>query len=146
MRDSTQGLALGRPIMWGARLHGIDDTPDTTFALPAGTVTFLLTDIEGSTRLWESDPEAMAQAVAAHYELLSDAVGRHGGVRPIEQGEGDSLVAAFARASDAVAAAFEAQRTLSRQVWPEGWRCGSGSRCTPPMRSCATRATTSASH
>jgi len=106
--------------MWGARLHGIDDTPDTTFALPAGTVTFLLTDIEGSTRLWESDPEAMAQAVAAHYELLSDAVGRHGGVRPVEQGEGDSVVAAFARASDAVAAAFEAQRTLSSQVWPGG--------------------------
>ena len=64
-----------------------------TFELPAGTVTFLLSDIEGSTRLWESDPEAMARAVATHYALLSDAVGRHGGVRPVEQGEGDSVVA-----------------------------------------------------
>jgi predicted ATPase/class 3 adenylate cyclase/DNA-binding CsgD family transcriptional regulator len=88
--------------------------------LPAGTVTFLLTDIEGSTRLWASHADAMAQAVPVHYALLSDSVGRHGGVRPVEQGEGDSVVAAFARASDAVAAALEAQLALSAQAWPSG--------------------------
>src|SRR5947207_9007802 len=120
MTGFTHGLALARPIMWGAGLHGIHEATDETFALPAGTVTFLLTDIEGSTRLWELHAEAMARAVPAHYELLSDAVGRHGGVRPVEQGEGDSVVAAFARASDAVAAALEAQRALAAQVWPEG--------------------------
>src|SRR5260221_825587 len=91
-----------------------------TFALPAGTVTFLLTDIEGSTRLWETHADAMAQAVPAHYELLSDAVGRHGGVRPVEQGEGDSVVAAFSRASDAVAAALHAQPAPCGQGWPKG--------------------------
>src|SRR5947207_6840001 len=120
MTGLTVGLALARPNLWGAGLAGIEQTLDKTFVLPAGTVTFLLTDIEGSTRLWESHPDAMAQAVPAHYALLSDAVGRHGGVRPVEQGEGDSVVAAFARASDAVAAALEAQRALAAQVWPEG--------------------------
>ena len=89
-------------------------------ALPAGTVTFLLTDIEGSTRAWAAHGAAMAEAVARHYELLDAAITRHGGVRPIEQGEGDSLVAAFARASDAVAAALEAQRALVEEHWPEG--------------------------
>jgi class 3 adenylate cyclase len=88
--------------------------------LPAGTVTFLLSDIEGSTRLWASDPDAMAEAVPVHYALLADAVARHGGVRPVEQGEGDSVVAAFARASDAVVAALEAQLAFARQAWPGG--------------------------
>ncbi|HEY8814863.1 MAG TPA: adenylate/guanylate cyclase domain-containing protein, partial [Candidatus Dormibacteraeota bacterium] len=122
MTDFAQGLALGRPIVWRDGLQGIAEATDAPFVLPDGTVTFLLTDIEGSTRLWEAHPEAMAQAVPAHYALLSEAIGRHGGVRPVEQGEGDSVVAAFSRASDAVAAALEAQRALSAQVWPEGLR------------------------
>ena len=82
---------------------------------PAGTVTFLLSDIEGSTRLWERDPEAMGVAIPAHYAMLAEAIARHGGVRPVEQGEGDSVVAAFSRASDAVAAALDAQRALPRR-------------------------------
>lgn len=91
-----------------------------TFALPAGTVTFLLTDIARSTRGWEDNPHAMAKAVARHYDLVAEAVGRHGGVRPIEQGEGDSVVAAFSRASDALAAAVEAQIALGAEAWPDG--------------------------
>ncbi len=83
-------------------------------------MTFLLTDIEGSTRLWEASGAAMAEAVPLHYALLADAIERHGGVRPVEQGEGDSVMAAFARASDAVAAALQAQLALSRQPWPAG--------------------------
>jgi class 3 adenylate cyclase len=63
--------------------------------LPAGTVTFLLTDIEGSSRLWETSSPDMAWAVAHHCELLDWAVAAHRGVRPVEQGEGDSVVAAF---------------------------------------------------
>ena len=122
MTDSGQGLALGRPSVWRDGLQGIAEATQAPFALPAGTVTFLLSDIEGSTRLWESDPAAMARAVPAHYALLCEAVGRHGGVRPVEQGEGDSLVAAFSRASDAVAAALEAQRAMHAQVWPDGLR------------------------
>ncbi len=78
--------------------------------LPTGTVTLLLADIEGSTRLWEIQPEQMTAAFAALDHALSDLVASHGGVRPIEQGEGDSFVVAFARASDAVACALELQR------------------------------------
>jgi predicted ATPase/class 3 adenylate cyclase len=90
------------------------------FTLPTGTVTFLLTDVEGSTRRWEVAPTAMAAAIRRHYEVLEEAIGRHGGVRPVEQGEGDSVVAAFSRASDAVAAALDAQRALTAESWPEG--------------------------
>ncbi len=78
--------------------------------LPTGTVTLLLADVEGSTRLWESQPEAMNAALARLNSAVSDLVSIHGGVRPIEQGEGDSFVVAFARASDAVACALELQR------------------------------------
>jgi predicted ATPase/class 3 adenylate cyclase len=94
--------------------------PSITFHLPVGTVTFMLTDIEGSTRLWESAPEAMGAAVARHYELLDAAIGLHGGVRPVEQGEGDSVVAAFPRASDALAAALDVQRAFHSEGWPNG--------------------------
>jgi predicted ATPase/class 3 adenylate cyclase/DNA-binding CsgD family transcriptional regulator len=87
---------------------------------PTGTVTFVLTDIEGSTPRWETAPEEMAAAVGRHYEILDEAVARRGGVRPIEQGEGDSMVAAFARASDAVAAALAAQRGLAAEAWADG--------------------------
>ncbi|MEA2616275.1 MAG: hypothetical protein QOE72_2058 [Chloroflexota bacterium] len=83
--------------------------------LPTGAVTFLLTDIEGSTRSWEADREQMATAVARHYELLDEAIARHRGVRPEEQGEGDSMVAAFARPSDALGAALDAQLTLATE-------------------------------
>jgi predicted ATPase/class 3 adenylate cyclase/DNA-binding CsgD family transcriptional regulator len=89
------------------------------FSLPVGTVTFLLTDIAGSTRGWESAPEAMGRAVGRHYELLDEAIRVHHGVRPVEQGEGDSVVGAFARASDALAAALDAQRALVCEPWPE---------------------------
>ncbi len=91
-----------------------------TFQLPVGTVTFMLTDIEGSTRLWESAPEAMGAAVSRHYQLLDEAISQHGGVRPVEQGEGDSVVAAFTRASDAVAAALDVQRAFHSESWPDG--------------------------
>jgi predicted ATPase len=62
----------------------------------------------------------MAAAIARHYELLAQAIERHSGVRPLEQGEGDSVVAAFSRASDAVAAALAAQQALVAEPWPEG--------------------------
>ncbi len=88
-------------------------------SLPTGTVTFLLTDIEGSTRAWERQGTAMAGAVARHYEILDAAIAGRGGVRPVEQGEGDSLVAAFRSASDAVAAALEAQQALIEEDWPD---------------------------
>ena len=77
--------------------------------LPTGTVTLLLADVEGSTRLWETQPDEMAAAIARLNRAVVDTIAAHDGVRPVEQGEGDSFVAAFARASDAVAAALELQ-------------------------------------
>src|SRR5262245_2765575 len=110
----------GSPMLGTVRLLVDDVTDAPGFALPTGTVTFLLTDVEGSSRRWEDAPEAMAIAVARHYEILDEVVAEHGGVRPVEQGEGDSIVAAFARASDAVTAAVDAQRRLLAEGWPEG--------------------------
>jgi len=78
--------------------------------LPTGTVTLLLADVEGSTRLWETQPEEMAAAVARLDGVVSDAIAARDGVRPVEQGEGDSFVIAFARASEEVACALELQR------------------------------------
>src|SRR6202171_1487388 len=78
--------------------------------LPTGTVTLLLADVEGSTRLWETQPAEMTAAVTRLDRGVSEAVAAHGGVRPVEQGEGDSFVVAFGRASDAVACALGLQR------------------------------------
>jgi predicted ATPase/class 3 adenylate cyclase/DNA-binding CsgD family transcriptional regulator len=78
--------------------------------LPTGTVTLLLADVEGSTQLWETQPNAMTAAFARLDDARSDLIAAHGGMRPVEQGEGDSFVVAFARASDAVSCALELQR------------------------------------
>jgi predicted ATPase/class 3 adenylate cyclase/DNA-binding CsgD family transcriptional regulator len=78
--------------------------------LPTGTVTLLLADVEGSTRLWETEPEKMTAALAQLNRTVNETVAAYDGVRPVEQGEGDSFVAAFARASDAVACALVLQR------------------------------------
>ena len=78
--------------------------------LPTGTVTVLIADVEGSTRLWENQPEEMTAAVAQLDRSLSDVIVAHGGVRPVEQREHDSFVVVFRRASDAVACALELQR------------------------------------
>jgi predicted ATPase/class 3 adenylate cyclase/DNA-binding CsgD family transcriptional regulator len=83
---------------------------DVSGLLPTGTVTLLLADVEGSTRLWETQPEEMTAAIVRLNQTVSEIIVTHDGVRPVEQGEGDSFVAAFARASDAVAAALEMQR------------------------------------
>jgi len=79
--------------------------------LPTGTVTLLMADIEGSTRLWESDPDRMAAALATMDRVLAELVAATNGVRPIAQGEGDSFVVAFTRAGDAVACALALQQT-----------------------------------
>ncbi|MFD4183568.1 ATP-binding protein, partial [Rhodococcus sp. NPDC058514] len=78
--------------------------------LPTGTVTLLLADVEGSTRLWQDQPEEMTAAVARLDRIVCDIVAAHDGVRPVEQGEGDSFVVAFTRASDAVSCALALQR------------------------------------
>jgi predicted ATPase/class 3 adenylate cyclase len=88
--------------------------------LPAGTVTFLLTDIEGSTRLWESVPEAMEVALERHNRLITGVIEDHGGVVVTSRGEGDSFFAAFASAVAAVEAAGAGQLALAGEAWPAG--------------------------
>ena len=78
--------------------------------LPTGMATLLLADVEGSTRLWETQPDEMTVALARLNRTVSEVIAAYGGVRPVEQGEGDSFVAAFTRASDAVACALELQQ------------------------------------
>ena len=80
--------------------------------LPTGVVTFLLTDIEGSTARWEDDPDEMADLIAVHDGLIAEAVESSGGRLLKTRGEGDSTFSVFTRASDAVVAAVAAQRTL----------------------------------
>jgi predicted ATPase/class 3 adenylate cyclase len=86
--------------------------------LPEGTVTFLLTDVEGSTPLWEQAPESMRLAVARHDDLFEWAVRNHGGIHIRPRGEGDSRFAVFASAGDAVAAALAIQRAFAAEPWP----------------------------
>ncbi|HLV78671.1 MAG TPA: tetratricopeptide repeat protein, partial [Chthonomonadaceae bacterium] len=86
--------------------------------LPGGTITLLMTDIEGSTRLWESAPEAMRLAVARHDALAEAVIAAHAGRLIKSRGEGDSLFAVFARATDAVAAARALQQAFVAEPWP----------------------------
>lgn len=86
--------------------------------LPSGLIAVLFTDIEGSTDRWESEPDAMREAVALHHQLLAVAVHSHGGVFAVEQGAGDSAVVAFNRVTDALDAAVTAQRSFTATSWP----------------------------
>jgi predicted ATPase/class 3 adenylate cyclase len=86
-------------------------------ALPSGTVAFLFTDIEGSSRLWERDRAAMARAAARHDALLADAIAAQDGV--LFKHVGDMVQAAFASPIAAVGAAVAAQRALAAEPWPE---------------------------
>ena len=108
--------------------------------LPSGTVTFLFTDIEGSTTRWEHQPEAMRVALARHDALLRAAIDEHGG--HVVKTMGDAFHAAFA-----------ALRTRSRRRWTpsagsrpsrgaRSARCGCGWRCTPARPRSATATTT----
>jgi len=78
--------------------------------LRTATVTLLSADVEGSMRLWQDKPDVMAAAMGRLNEFVSDVIAAHGGMRPIEHGEGDSFEVAFTRAADAVAAALQLQR------------------------------------
>jgi predicted ATPase/class 3 adenylate cyclase/Tfp pilus assembly protein PilF len=85
-----------------------------------GTVTFVLTDVEASTRLWEAEPDGMRRAIARHVEIISRAIADHGGTLVRERGEGDSTFSAFSSVPAAVAAALACQRALVAEPWPDG--------------------------
>ena len=84
---------------------------------PSGTVTFLFTDIEGSTQLWEQHPDAMKAAYARHESILREAVARHNGYA--YKMVGDAFQIAFETAPQALATALDAQRALHAEPWPE---------------------------
>jgi predicted ATPase/class 3 adenylate cyclase/Tfp pilus assembly protein PilF len=90
----------------------LDSGPPAS-ARPTGTVAFLFTDIEGSTQRWESHRAAMDDVVKRHDALLREAIDRHNGY--VFKAIGDAFCVAFARVSDAVAAAVDAQRALSTE-------------------------------
>jgi predicted ATPase/class 3 adenylate cyclase len=87
--------------------------------LPGGTLTFLFTDIEGSTRLWEQHADAMREAIARHDALAAAVIEEHKGRLIKSRGEGDSLFAVFPLATDAVAAACALQRAFVAEPWPK---------------------------
>src|ERR687897_602732 len=100
----------------GVRRAGRDrGAPMPTF--PSGTVTFLFTDIEGSTERWERDQTVMSLVVERHHTLMRTAIETHHGV--LFKSAGDAIQAAFFTAPDAVAAALDAQRFLAADRWPE---------------------------
>jgi predicted ATPase/class 3 adenylate cyclase/Tfp pilus assembly protein PilF len=84
---------------------------------PSGTVTFLFTDVEGSTRRWEHDSPAMLDVVERHFTLLDEAIAANNGVR--FKTIGDAIQAAFPTAPDALKAAVAAQRALIAEDWGE---------------------------
>jgi predicted ATPase/class 3 adenylate cyclase len=84
-------------------------------ALPSGVVTFLFTDIEGSTRLWDTLPEAMRQSLETHNTILNQAITTHGG--QVYKVIGDAFQAAFVKPEQAVQAAVAAQRALNQARW-----------------------------
>jgi len=103
---ATDQLAIATPAI---------DAPAAVARLPSGTVTFLFTDIEGSTALWERHAKAMPEALARHEAMLRQAIETRGGV--VFKTVGDAVCAAFASAPQALAAAQDAQLALQAEEW-----------------------------
>ena len=110
MRDGANGAAKPRDESVGT---------ERSTALPDGIVTFLMTDVVESTPLWLRSRAQMYVAMKRHDQLLSAAIEANGGVVLKERGEGDSFFAVFLRATDALAAAVDGQRSLQAEPWPD---------------------------
>ena len=117
VQDITDGGGHGD----GGPARGVDRACDNRRVTagevpPSGTVTFLFTDIEGSTRLWEHQEAEMEVALARHDEIMRSVIARHHG--HVFSTAGDAFAAAFERASDAVAAVRDVQEHLGATAWP----------------------------
>jgi predicted ATPase/class 3 adenylate cyclase len=120
-RAVQRGASMSYEDMVGFTLAELDRAlaaRRTVVGAPSGTVTFLFTDIEGSTQLWQEGEALMRAAVARHDELIRSAVAEHGG--EVFSTMGDGVAASFPAASTAVAAALAAQRLLESEQWPTG--------------------------
>ncbi len=113
LRAVEQGVIAQEPALSGAAPSG------GVAPLPTGIVTFMLTDVEGSTRLWDEHAHPMELALLRHDEILRAAVVGAGGVLLKSRGEGDSTFSVFARVTDAVAGALTARDALLREPWPD---------------------------
>ena len=106
---------------------------------PSGTVTFLLTDLEGSTRMWEQDPEAMRAAMVRHDELLEKVIAANHGF--VFARMGDGMAASFSTARDAVCAAATFKDALAAEPWGTAHPLRARVGCTPTRRSSSTTTT-----
>jgi WD40 repeat protein/class 3 adenylate cyclase len=113
VEPSAETHALYDGLLKGAKTH-----PRTTAAQPAGTITFLFTDIEGSTRLLDRLGEKYAVVLSEHHEIMRAAIRKWNG-REMET-QGDAFFVTFSRAIDAIQCAAEAQRALAGNTWLEG--------------------------
>ena len=115
-------LLLARPedaeAVRRGRARGTDDSVSDGRALPSGTVTFVLTDVEGSTKLAHALGEDFGDLMARHHEILRAAWNRHGGHELWT--EGDAFIVVFAEADDALLAAVDAQRRFATEPWTDG--------------------------
>ncbi len=120
LRVEANPLGVAGRCLGGVQRVGVADCGDVAVGgrgvtgRPSGTVTFLFTDIEGSTRRWEADPEGMRVALAAHDDVLRAAVEGRGGW--LFKHTGDGVCAAFQSARAAVDAAVDAQRVVGLPV------------------------------
>lgn len=96
----------------------MNDVTNSLAELPGGTVTFLFTDIVGSTKLWEREPDAAHRAMVRHDRIFEQRVEESGGRVVHPRGEGDSRFAVFRRASDALVASAAFQQGLHAEPWP----------------------------
>jgi class 3 adenylate cyclase len=102
----------GAPTYWRSTLPIV-----ASGVPPSGTVTFLFTDVEGSTRLWDGHPAEMRVALERHDTIVRGVVDRHDGF--VFSTGGDAFCVAFRRSTDALSAAVEVQRELREERWPE---------------------------
>ena len=110
------GLCDDREVRWFRQINPARTRETLMVDRPSRTVTFLFTDIEGSTRRWEREPAAMAAALARHDALLRAAIDAHHGA--VFKTVGDAVCAVFPDAVDALGAALAGQRVLAAEIWP----------------------------
>jgi len=114
-RLEAEVLAQDAALAWTPARLARSEAPQRT--LPSGVVTFLLTDIVGSTALWDKYPQATAVALERHDAIVQSVVSAHEGTLLKAKGEGDATLSVFRRASDAVAAAVALQRAIREETW-----------------------------
>ncbi len=118
-KDSAKGEKTFpdlRPMLLSEILRALQNTPQRA-PLPTGTVTFLFTDLEGSTRLWEQHPQIMRASLMRHDAIMRAAIETHHG--HVFKQAGDAFYAVFANATSAVASALDAQIRINSEQWDE---------------------------